>query len=154
MYLYSKVLILKEHTNIYGWWYIVHVIRMDFNSNLIMYLNYECMIVSHGLFSFVTYLLKIFVGNEMFILLVKILKLFNNCLTSLKSYNYTNISCNFYDVIIMISWIVFVLYIKKNVFAINDCLWFIYIFSKRKYNIDLHMIRYRPIHDTIPTFIW
>lgn len=81
MYLYSKVLILKEHTNIYGWWYIVHVIRMDFNSNLIMYLNYECMIVSHGLFSFVTYLLKIFVGNEMFILLVKILKLFNNCLT-------------------------------------------------------------------------
>lgn len=53
---------------------------MDFNLNLIMYLNYECMIVLYELFFFVMYLLKIFVGNEMFILLVKILKLFNNCL--------------------------------------------------------------------------
>lgn len=135
---------------------------MDFNSNLIMYLNYECMIVSHELFSFVTYLLKIFVGNEMFILLVKILKLFNNCLTSLKSYNYTNISCNFYDVIIMISWIVFVLYIKKKMYSllmtVNDL--FIYFLKENListytwYAIDLYMIKYRPIHDTIPTFTW
>lgn len=86
MYLYSKMLILKEYINIYGWWYIVYVIRMDFNLNLIMYLNYECMIVLYGLFFFVMYLLKIFVGNEMFILLVKILKLFNNCLIIVWNY--------------------------------------------------------------------
>lgn len=153
MYLYSKMLILKEYINIYGWWYIVYVIRMDFNLNLIMYLNYECMIVLYGLFFFVMYLLKIFVGNEMFILLVKILKLFNNCLISLKLYNYINILCNCYDVIIMIFWIVFVLYIK-NVFVINDCLWFIYIFFKRKYNIDLYMIWYWFIYDMILIFIW